>query len=358
MLPATLLHFVILDLYSSQMERNSVCIRVPASTSNLGPGLDVLGMALDVWVEVRVSRADRFEVTTEGDGLEKMPLDDTNYVVVGLKKIFQKYQKPCPLCLYHIKSDIPYGSGLGSSSACIVAGLIAGLVLSGAQLPVRNHEMLLQMAAEIEGHADNVAASIYGGLQLGFFSYGRWRSFRLKVPHGIQCIVLITGNPVDKKELRDDISSDVPIHDAVQNIARAALLVEAFSCDQLHLLKHCMGDRLHQNQRAKKLPHMLPTMRAAADAGAIACWLSGQGPSVIALSESRCADPLTHRASEKHDEGIAEAMYNVARRLDLFNSRVFVTSPSERGAHIVSADPPFSSGFMRHFGFSSAGPKL
>ena len=340
------------------MERNSVTIRVPASTSNLGPGLDVLGMALDVWVEVRVSRADTFSVTTEGDGLERMPLDETNYVVVGLTKIFNKFQKTRPICSYHIISQIPYGSGLGSSSACIVAGLIAGLVLSGAQLPVRNHELLLQMAAEVEGIADSVAAAIYGGLQLGFFSYGRWRSFRLKVPHGIQCVVLITGTSVDKNELRKEIQKENPLQDSVSNIARAALLVEAFSSDQLHLLKHCMGDRLHQGQRAKKLPHLFPAMKAATDAGAIACWLSGQGPSVVALSASRCGDPLTHRASEKHDEGIAEAMYNVARRLDLHSSRVFLTTPSERGAYIVSADPPFSSGFMRHFGYQSEASKL
>ncbi|KNH09543.1 hypothetical protein XU18_0228 [Perkinsela sp. CCAP 1560/4] len=339
-------------------ERNNVTVRVPATTTNLGPGVDVLGMALDIWVEVCVSRADTFSVTCEGKGLEHMPRDETNYVVIGLKKIFDKFQKPCPPCSYHIKSEIPYGSGLGSSSACIVAGLIAGLVLSGTQLPVRNHEMLLQMAAEVEGHVDSVSAAIYGGLQLGLHSSGRWRSHRLRFPHGIHCIVLITGTFVNKTELRQEISKTVPFEDAVGNIARTALLVEAFSRDNLQLLRFCMDDRLHQFQRSRKLPHLLPAIKAATDAGAIACWLSGQGPSVCAMTSTRCGDPLTRRASEGCDEGIAEAMYNVARRLDMYDARAFVTTPSERGAHIVSADPPFSSGFMRHFGYQAKLSKL
>mmetsp|Transcript_1923 Transcript_1923/g.2953 ORF Transcript_1923/g.2953 Transcript_1923/m.2953 type:complete len:341 (-) Transcript_1923:163-1185(-) len=340
------------------MERNSVTVRVPATTTNLGPGIDVLGMALDIWMEVRVSRSDVFSITCVGKGLERMPRDESNYIVVGVKKIFETFERPCPPCSYYVTSEIPYGSGLGSSSACIVAGLISGLVLSGTQLPVRNHEMLLQMAAELEGHADSVSAAIYGGFQLGFFSNKRWRSHRLKFPHGIQCILLITGTSVSKKELNDEVRKPVPFEDAVSNIARTALLIESLASDSLHLLRLCMDDQMHQQKRSRKLPHVAPTIKAATDAGALACWLSGQGPSICAITSSRCGDPLTHRASERYDEGIAEAMYNVARRQDMHDARAFVTTPSERGAHIVSAEPPFSTGFMRHFGYQTRPSKL
>eukprot|EP00759_Apiculatamorpha_spiralis_P035032 PhF_6_TR36050/c0_g1_i2/m.52299/K00872/thrB1; homoserine kinase len=154
------------------MERNSVTVRVPATTANLGPGFDVLGLALDIWLELTVTRSEKFSITLEGEGVGMMPMDETNYVVLGVQQSFKVAQKPCPTCSYKIVTRIPFGAGLGSSSAGIVAGLLAGLVLSGKQLPVKNHEALLQMATAVEGHPDNVAPAIYGGCQMGLESGG------------------------------------------------------------------------------------------------------------------------------------------------------------------------------------------
>ena len=137
--------------------RQSVTVRVPASSANCGPGYDCIGLAVDLWTEVTVSRAEKFEITAEGDGASEMPKDDSNYIVTGVKAAYDTAKKPMPPLKYHVVSRIPYARGLGSSSAAIVAGIIAGLVLAGHRLPVWGSESLLQIAATIEGHPDNVA---------------------------------------------------------------------------------------------------------------------------------------------------------------------------------------------------------
>ena len=121
-------------------------------------------MAVDLWSEVTVERSDKFEIIAEGDGAEQMPTDESNYMVVGCKAAFETAGKPLPTLRYHVKNRIPFARGLGSSSAGIVAGIVAGLVLAGHRLPCWGSEALLQIAAGIEGHPDNVAPAIYGGI--------------------------------------------------------------------------------------------------------------------------------------------------------------------------------------------------
>ncbi len=111
---------------------------------------DCIGIAVDLWSEVTVARADTFEITAEGEGAEEMPKDETNYMVVGCKAAFEAAGKPVPTLKYHVVSRIPYARGLGSSSAAIVAGIVAGLVLAGHRLPCWGSEALLQIAAGIE----------------------------------------------------------------------------------------------------------------------------------------------------------------------------------------------------------------
>jgi len=148
-------------------ERTKVVVKVPATSANLGPGFDSIGMALDMWSEFTVERSDKFEIICEGDGSYDMPLDETNLVCVGMAAAFKKAGKEVPPLKYRLINNIPYARGLGSSSAAIVGGLLAGLVLAGHQLPAWGSEELLNMACEIEGHPDNVAPALYGGVQLG-----------------------------------------------------------------------------------------------------------------------------------------------------------------------------------------------
>ena len=140
----------------NRVPRKSVPVRVPATSANMGPGYDCIGMAVDLWSEMTVTRSETFLITAEGDGAEEMPKDSTNLMVLGLEAAFQAANKPVPTLHYHVVSRVPYARGLGSSSAAIVAGIIAGLVLAGHRLPCWGSEALLQLAASIEVRIDIV----------------------------------------------------------------------------------------------------------------------------------------------------------------------------------------------------------
>ena len=136
---------------SDELERTKVCVRVPATSANLGPGFDAIGMAVDMWSEYTIERSDKFEVICEGEGSHDMPLDETNLVCSALKAAFEKAGKPVPILRYRLVNRIPYARGLGSSSAAIVGGLVAGFVLAGHRVPTWGSEELLNLAANIEG---------------------------------------------------------------------------------------------------------------------------------------------------------------------------------------------------------------
>ncbi|CAN0154623.1 unnamed protein product, partial [Laminaria digitata] len=192
------------------MERNRVVVRVPATSANMGPGFDCLGMALSIWSEVTMERADKFEIVFEGAGFEEVPLDETNLLVTGAKAAFKAAGKPMPPLRYKCVNRIPYARGMGSSSAAIIAGLIGGLVLAGHKLPMWGAEELLQLACEIEGHPDNVAPVIYGGCQLGIHNHQRWQTERVHLPPGIQVVLFIPnfiGKTSDARAvLKDEVS--------------------------------------------------------------------------------------------------------------------------------------------------------
>ena len=140
----------------------SVTVRVPATSANLGPGFDCLGMAVDMWNELTVEKSSSWSMMITGEGADQIPRTRENYVCVGVELVFKKFGIELPTLSYFCKNGIPFGSGLGSSSAAIVSGLLAGLVLAGKELPVNGKETLLQLAAQVEGHIDNLAPCVYG----------------------------------------------------------------------------------------------------------------------------------------------------------------------------------------------------
>ncbi len=152
-------------------ECDKVCVRVPATSANMGPGFDVIGMAVDIWNQYTIEISDKFEIICEGEGEYDIPYDETNLVCVGVKLIFERAGKVIPLLKYHLLNSIPYARGLGSSSAAIVGGLIAGICLTGCDVGI---EELMNMATKIEAHPDNIAPAIYGGIRLSLFTSSRW----------------------------------------------------------------------------------------------------------------------------------------------------------------------------------------
>eukprot|EP01039_Chlorochromonas_danica_P004479 gene4479-4907_t len=332
------------------IERSKVVVRVPATSANLGPGFDTIGMALDMWSEFTVERSDKFEIICEGEGAHDMPLDESNLVCFGLAAAFKRAGKEVPPLKYHLINRIPYARGLGSSSAAIVGGLVAGLVLAGHQVPAWGSEDLLNMAAEIEGHPDNVAPAMYGGIQLGIHTGKRWMTERVNLPPGLQCVCFIPNVIGKTSTARGVLNDTVSRKEAVFNIGRVAWLINALATNNIDQLRYGVEDALHQPQRAAAVyPHLVPIINAAVEAGASAAFLSGAGPTVMALTSGASGDIFTQRHKERVDRKVAEAMLAAAAACQT-KGQVFITAPVEHGAYVVSAEPAFSNRLVRYRG--------
>lgn len=236
-----------------------------------------------------------------------MPVKATdNLVYKGLEAAYQAAKIDMPKLKCHCVNRIPFARGLGSSSAAIVGGIIAGLALSGHELNVwgtmkqgqwdwSKGEELLQIAANIEGHPDNVAPALYGGIQLGIHTRspsnptgGRWLSSRVPIPEGLQLIVFVPQKPFETKTARKLLPEKYDPKEAVFNVGRAAFLVNALNKGELRDLFFGVQDCLHQPYRANVLKHLKPIVKAAVEAGAHGCYLSGAGPTVRNIISIRC----------------------------------------------------------------------
>jgi homoserine kinase len=245
-------------------------VKVPASSANLGPGYDVLAAALSMQLELEVEEAGTFSVEAEGLGV---PLDRSNLCVRAFESL-----RPADGIAFRIRSEIPLAAGLGSSAAAIVAGLLAADHLYElAQEP----EDVLRMAAEIEGHPDNVAAALYGGFVICGTADGSLTATRLDPPEGVEGVVVIPKEQVLTEEARRAIPDQVPLADAVANISAAAELVLGIQRSDLTLIGRGVADRLHQPHRAHLYPRSIEIVEEAPRMGAIGATISGAGPTVL-----------------------------------------------------------------------------
>ncbi len=261
---------------------HSLRVTVPASTANLGPGFDALGMALGLYdtVEVTVTGDDtRVEVTGEGAGA--VPTDEKHLVVRALRAAADALGSPLPGVFLRCHNAIPHARGLGSSAAAIVAGVAAAYGLAGKDLD----EHALQVAAEFEGHADNAAASLYGGLVLAWAepSSGgpRYRAVRLEPHSSLAPVVLVPDTESATSVTRGLLPGNVPHTDAAFAAGRCALAVHALTVDP-GLLLPATEDRLHQDYREPAWPESMRIVRELRENG-VPATISGAGPTVFAL---------------------------------------------------------------------------
>ena len=297
-------------------------VRVPATTANLGPGFDCLGMALDIWSELTVERAP-FSITVEGEGsdAESMPLDASNLVVTGVKAAFDAAEIPMPELAYTCRNEIPYSRGFGSSSAAIVAGLLAGSAICGSPIDL---EDLIKIAADIDGHPDNVAPALLGGLCIGIHTDSKWITDKVALPDDLKAVLFVPDVEGPTREARALLASEIPRADAVFNIGRAAMLVNAFSTGNLELLRHATEDLLHQPARSAVYPAMNRLIESALIGGAHGAFLSGAGPSVVAFTTGR-------------EMTVIYEMAEVARLHNLPGKTIVVT-PKATGAYLVDTE--------------------
>jgi len=257
-------------------------ISVPASTSNLGPGFDCLGLALDLRNELTLELHDEKGpalVTIEGEGRKTLPRGESNLVVQAARLVLSR-RTPGRL---HFKcvNRIPLARGLGSSAAAVVAGLWAASHLFGHLR--RAEDELELLAVMLEGHPDNVAPCVHGGLTASLFERGRPSAHRLNIHPSLSAVVCVPAFELATKKARAALPRKVPLADAVYNTSRALLLGRALETGRTSHLADLMDDRLHQPYRARLVPGLREALAAAVGAGAAGAALSGSGPSVFAF---------------------------------------------------------------------------
>ncbi len=259
-------------------------ISVPASTANLGAGFDCLALALELrnHIEVTDTGTGRgLELTVEGEGAASVPRDERNLIVRSMERVFEAVgRRPRGRLRLHAVNGIPLGSGMGSSAATIVGGLAAANALVQGGL---DRAALLRLAYAIEGHPDNVAAAVYGGLVLVSADGDVLQAQAVPVP-AMRVVIALPDMRLSTAEARAALPAQVPLADAVYNVGHALFTVQALAQDDAALLGWAMADRLHQPYRQKLIPGFAAVEAAARQAGAVAVALSGAGPSLVAFA--------------------------------------------------------------------------
>lgn len=269
-----------------------VRVRVPATSANLGPGFDTLGLALGMWddLELSVGDGDRCHVEVEGEGAARVPRDERHLVLRAAHATFDRVgasRVPLRLRCHNV---IPHSRGLGSSAAAAVAGIVAARALLGASRPV-DDDTALDLAAGFDGHADNVAACLYGGLVVSWGHEGAWHAARLSPHPALRPVALIADRSSSTEATRGLLPDRVPHGDAAFTAARSALIVHALTSEP-DLLLAATEDRLHQPYRRPAYPETAAVVDHLREAG-VAAVVSGAGPSVLALTlDGRLPDGL------------------------------------------------------------------
>ncbi|MBI2818010.1 MAG: homoserine kinase [Acidobacteria bacterium] len=266
---------------------SAVQIRVPASSANLGPGFDALGLALGLYLRCTLRRSDAgLKVISCGTYTSEIPTDSSNLIL----RTFSRWAGEQSLDSVHlaIHNEIPLGRGLGSSAAAIVAGLALANEWAGLE---RSREELIQAATDVEGHPDNVAAAVRGGLVVSCQRDDqRVISTNCSIAPELQIVLVVPECRLSTEAARAALPAAYSRRDAVFNVQRAALLMQAFRDGSRELFAEAMRDRLHQPYRAKLIPGFDEVLQLTNVPGLLGAALSGAGPSVIAFCEARAEE--------------------------------------------------------------------
>lgn len=264
-------------------EQHKVRVKVPASTANLGPGFDTLGMALNVYAWIEMSLSMKTTIHLFGEQMEGIPKDKSNLVYEVAQQVFEKAGVSHPELEISMYSDIPLTRGLGSSASAIIGGMVAANALIGSPL---SDDTLFQMSSALEKHPDNVGASLFGGLVVAFWDGERAEYIQMDPDHRLEILVVIPEFYLETKKARHVLPRQVELRDAVFNVSHSSLLVAALTTGRLDMIQHAMKDVLHQPYRAALIPGMLKILDEAVHHGALGVALSGAGPTLLALVDS------------------------------------------------------------------------
>jgi len=304
-----------------------VRVKAPATTANMGPGYDCLGMALDVWNTIEIEVLDSGEPVVEvtGEGAGELGTGRDNLVYRSMEFLFEDAEQEMPLVRIRCDNAIPLARGMGSSAAAIAGGLVAANAICSQDYTPND---LLEMAATIEGHPDNVAAAVLGGMQLVISDKteegSRLYTVPINVPPELHAVVFVPQVRIATEDARAVLPEKVTVADAVHNMGRVGLLVASMATNHPEYLAIATQDLLHQPYRQPLFPAMKVIFKAALDAGALGVFLSGSGSTVLALTQGR-------------EMTVAYEMAEAARQASV-EGNVSVTQPTVRGAYLIGQE--------------------
>ena len=265
-----------------------ICVRVPATSANLGPGYDAVGLALSLSMRISLERAPAPRVEVRGTGADLIPHGPEHPAYRAARVVAElvgEYDAH-----FHLvqENDIPPARGLGGSAAALVGGAVAANDLLGRSMPAPD---LLNLVCELDGHPDNAAPALLGGLVIGTLTTEGISAVRLE-PEGLKTVVAVPNFVVSTTAARTALPEKVSHKDASFNVGRAGLLLGALATGEYELLRVAMQDRLHQPYRAHLIPGLEEVIEAALENGAFGACLSGSGPTVLALAPGEHAQKI------------------------------------------------------------------
>lgn len=293
----------------------SLKVIVPASTSNLGPGFDTLGLAVNRYLVIEAEAFSGLSIEVSGEGAEYIPTDESNLIVQAAKKLLGQ----TPELKINIQNGIPACGGFGASGAAIVGGLLMANELSENKIGL---EDLYNLAVQIEGHPDNVSAAMFGGLVVNARAKGDGYS-RIKIPVDgrLKFVAVLPDSRIETEAARRILPENVSLSEAVFNVQHSSLLVAAFASHDYAMIARAVHDELHEKHRKKLIPHFEEFRRAAEESGALAFTVSGAGSSCIAF----CLDDCT---------SVRRAFKDLIDRLEL-GWRAELLEPVNKGAEVL-----------------------
>ena len=277
-----------------------ISVRVPATSANLGPGYDAVGLALSLYMRISLDRSPEPLIEVKGMGSDLIPRTPEHPAYRAASFVAEYIGEPDVAFRLVQENAIPPARGLGGSAAALVGGAVAANDLLGRAIAAPD---LLNIVCELDGHPDNAAPALLGGLVIGSLTPEGIRSVRLE-PQGLKAVVAVPDFAVSTTAARQALPTEVSHRDAAFNVGRAGLLLGALATGEYGLLNVAMQDRLHQNYRAHLIPGLDDVIAAAHDSGAYGSCLSGSGPTVLAFSPAENARKVARAmraAFEKQD---------------------------------------------------------
>ena len=300
------------------MPSDEIIVRVPATSANLGPGFDCLGLALNLTGEL-VFTVSPISPKTPTDPVSAMAATSFRSAFTDQSAISSGINKTPPPINVTYDGAVPVGRGLGASALARVAGLLAANVLLQKPLPT---EHLLNLASRLEGHADNAAPALLGGLQVVVRHGDDLNHINVPLPSDLKVVLFIPDFSMPTEESRRSLPETISREDAVHNISNTALLIASLATGKLDLLSIASRDRLHQPTRANFFPAMNDLLKTACEAGGLCAYLSGGGSTICALATD-------------NEEAIATAMVETATHQGISGESI-ITTPTDQGGEVVS----------------------